>query len=203
MMMINEQNSYNVLLGGVDELTKTSWTIMKRLGIYKDVSEKGPDIFTDRTEGSIAGEGAVFFTASGIPKDAYASVDAIKTLYKPASTDQTKEFIKNFLEVHGLIPQDIDAVIMGYSADKESDGIYDLISDQLFADNNILNYKPLCGEYFTSVSFAVWAAANILKLNVCPDAMKIRYNGNNALRRILIYNHFKNSEHSLILLSAC
>jgi len=203
MMMLREQNDIKVLLGGVDEITPVSFAILKRLGIYKSVLGSGADIFTNKTEGGIAGEGASFFVLSGNPDNAFATIDAVKTLYKPADISETENTITDMLKQQGLAIADIDAVIMGYSSDVNSDTLYDTLSQNIFAGNNILYYKHLCGEYFTSSSFAVWAAANILKNNSCPDAMKLRCRDVAKYKHILVYNHFKNTEHSLVLLSSC
>ena len=202
MMMLGEQSGIKVLLGGVDEITPTSFAILKRLGIYKSVLGSA-DMFTNKTAGGIAGEGASFFVLSGSPENAFATIDAVKTLYKPADVSETERTITEMLKQQGLGISDIDAVMMGYSSDVNSDELYDTLSQSIFAGNNILYYKHLCGEYFTSSAFAVWAAANILKNNNCPDAMKLRYHDVAKFKHILVYNQYKNSEHSFVLLSAC
>ena len=202
MMMLREQPGINVLLGGVDEITPTSFAILKRLGIYKS-GLGSADAFTNKTAGSIAGEGASFFVLSGNPENALASIDAVKTLYKPADISETERTITEMLKQQGLSIADMDAVMMGYSSDVNSDGLYDTLSQGIFAGNNILYYKHLCGEYFTASAFAVWTAAHILKTNSCPDALKLRSRDVAKYKHILVYNHFKNSEHSFVLLSAC
>lgn len=203
MMMAYEQHGAKILLGGVDEITRVSYTVMKRLGIYKSVMGSDTGLFADRTDGGIAGEGASFFVVSAVPENAFAAIDDVKTFYKPADPGQTVSFIADFIQQQGLSVQEIDAVMMGYSGDKASDIVYDAVSASIFADNNILYYKHLCGDYFTSTAFATWAAANILKNNYCPDALKLRCRMVDEFRNILVYNHFNNSEHSMILLSSC
>ncbi len=203
MMMLNEQPGSKILLGGVDEITPASYTILNRLGVYKSVLGSDTGIFTDKTGGSIAGEGASFFVLSNNPENAFAAIDAVKIFYNPDDISHTESYISGFIQKQGLTFRDIDAVIMGYSADNDSDAVYDTLSTGIFADNNILYYKHLCGEYFTSSSFAVCAGANILKKNSCPDTMKLRFDKVDQFKHILIYNQFKNSEHGLILLSSC
>ncbi len=203
MMMADEQPGAKILLGGVDEITQVSYSIMKRLGIYKSVLGSDTALFTDRTDGGIAGEGASFFVVSANHENAYAAIDGVKTFYKPADPGKTVGFIADFIRQQGLSVHEIDAVMMGYSGDKASDIVYDALSASIFADNNILYYKHLCGDYFTSTAFATWASANILKNNYCPEALKLRSVDNDQLRNILVYNHFDNEEHALILLSSC
>ena len=203
LMMMSEQHDQKILIGGVDEITPTSFKIMKRLDLYKSVLSLNTDIFKERTDGSIAGEGAAFFVLSENRVNAFALVDGVKIFYKPETQTQTEQQISSFINERGLSLNDIDAVIMGYSADRKSDNLYDTLADGLFASNNLLFYKHLCGEYFASSSFAMWAATNILKQNSCPDCIKLRGGEVEKYNHILIYNQFENSEHALILLSSC
>jgi 3-oxoacyl-[acyl-carrier-protein] synthase II len=203
LMMLGEQPEHKILLGGVDEITRVSYDIMQRLGIYKNASGLTPEVFQNRTEGSIAGEGSTFFVLSNQSDKAYASVNGVKIFYKPNDEAETQNQIKGFIAEQGLMVSEIDAVIMGYSSDSNSDKIYDVVSTEIFGQNNVLYYKHLCGEYFTSSAFAMWAAANIIKHQTVPEAIKYRFIAEIPLKNILIYNQYKNAEHSLIHLSAC
>lgn len=202
MMMLGEQPEHKILLGGVDEITKVSYDIMQRLGIYKSALGLTPAVYHKPTEGSIAGEGSAFFVLSGQSENAFASVDGVKIFSKPADASETQKQILDFITAHGLNTSDVDAVIMGYSGDMQSDGVYNEVSASVFEQNNILYYKHLCGEYFTSSSFAMWTAAHMLKHQNVPEAMKYRFLTERPLKNVLIYNQYKNSEHALILLSA-
>ncbi len=202
LMMLEEQPEHKILLGGVDEITKVSYDIMQRLGIYKSAMGLTPAVYHNPTEESIAGEGSAFFVVSNQSENAFASVNGVKIFSKPADAAETKKHIHDFITTQGLTLAEIDAVIMGYSGDINSDGVYDEVSVSLFEHNNILYYKHICGEYFTSSSFAMWAAANILKHQRVPEAMKYRLIADKPLKNVLIYNQYKNSEHSLIHLSA-
>jgi len=201
LMMLTEQPAHKILLGGVDEITEVSYTIMQRLQIYKSAKDLSPDVFRTKTEGSIAGEGATFFVVSNSPEKAFAAIEGVKIFYKPLDETETQNHINNFISEHGLSANDIDAVIMGYSGDSRYDALYDKMADSIFAHNNIMYYKHLSGEYFTSSAFAMWTAAQMIKKQVFPDAMKYRFVSPKAVEKVLIYNQYKNSEHSLILLS--
>ncbi|MEI6854337.1 MAG: beta-ketoacyl synthase chain length factor [Bacteroidota bacterium] len=202
LMMLDEQPDHKILLGGVDEITKVSYDIMQRLGIYKSAMGLTPAVYHHPTEGSIAGEGSAFFVVSNQSENAFASVNGVKIFSKPADASETQKQIHDFITTQGLTLAEIDAVIMGYSGDQQSDGVYNEVSASLFEHNNILYYKHLCGEYYTSSSFAMWAAANILKHQSVPEAMKYRFIADRPLKNVLIYNQYKNSEHSIIHLSA-
>ncbi len=203
LMMLTEQPNHKILLGGVDEITQVSHTIMQRLGIYKSVKDASPKLFRNKTEGSIAGEGSTFFVMSNTADNAFACVQGVKIFYKPTDDIETQNNILSFLSEHGLSAQDVDAVIMGYSGDSRYDSVYDNMTEAVFPLTNILYYKHLSGDYFTSSAFAMWAGAQLLKTQRLPEAMHYRFVADKPMKNILIYNQYKNSEHSLILLSAC
>jgi 3-oxoacyl-(acyl-carrier-protein) synthase len=202
LMMLNEHPDHKILLGGVDEITRVSYDIMQRLGIYKSAFGLTPDVFKNRTEGSIAGEGSTFFVLSNRAEKSFASVNGVKIFYKPLDETETKNKILTFIADQGITVSDIDAVIMGYSSDSRSDMVYDTVSKEVFPNNNILYFKHLCGEYFTSSAFAMWAAANIIKHQHIPETLKYHFKTEKAIKNILIYNQYKNTEHSIIHLSA-
>ena len=98
---------------------------------------------------------------------------------------------------------DIDLLITGFNGDRESDMIYHQLQDSMFSDVPVAYYKHLCGEYHTSSAFASWLAAMILKTQQCPEYIMKTGNAPSPVKNILIYNQDKNTNHSLILLSAC
>ena len=46
LSLIQESEASDVLVGGVDEITDTSHTILSRFGLYKNDSVSGNDIYT-------------------------------------------------------------------------------------------------------------------------------------------------------------
>lgn len=192
LMMLEENPEYQILLGGVDEITPVSYKIMNRLGIYHN--DNNP---------VIGGEGAHFFVVSKKPLNAIAKFEQVKTYLNPATDAELFAFFESFFKSSEIKPENFDAVIMGFNNDSEWEQSYQKIDTMFFNRTNILSYKNLSGEYFTSSAYAVWAAANILQGQNIPDTMKYRFSHQKPLRNLLIYNRFKNSEHSLIHLSAC
>ena len=90
MMMLNENEINNALVGAADEIIDTSHAILSRFDFYK--KEASTDtLFDVKTKGTIAGEGATFFTllkeSSG---NDLAKLDAITTFYKPADDSEIK-----------------------------------------------------------------------------------------------------------------
>lgn len=202
MMLLQERTANNVLVGGVDEITDYSFQITSRFGLFKKSINSNFDLFSTPSKGSIAGEGASFFLLNSVPSaNDYATLDAVSTFYKPFDNNETEQNIQSFLSEQSVSVSDIDIILCGRSGDIEGDKVYDHLNDSLFRRSSIMHYKHLCGEYPTSSSFALWLAAGIIKngytANVTPHAEK------QDIKRILIYNHYQNIHHSLMLVSSC
>jgi hypothetical protein len=63
-------------------------------------------------------------------------------------------------------------------------------------------YKPLCGEYYTSSAFALWLASVIISRQTVPDSVSLSPVSGNRIKNILLYNHLRNVEHSMMLVTA-
>ena len=81
-------------------------------------------------------------------------------------------------------------------------GYTDELSRNYFsAQTGLAFYKHLCGEYYTSSSFALWLASVILETQTIPKITELIPPAKREIEKILIYNHTRNTEHALILLS--
>ncbi|WP_321436691.1 beta-ketoacyl synthase chain length factor [uncultured Bacteroides sp.] len=173
MMRINEGDR-NVLVGAMDEITETSYLIMKRMGLLKGVK---------------AGEGAHFFVlGKESNENTFAQLKGVDTFMTQGSEEAFGKRIDKFLTFNGLERMDIDCLMTGKNGHQRLDTIYESIESRLFPNACHSTFKDICGEYQTASAFALWKAANILK----EDAM---------INNILIYNHYNNINHSLILIS--
>jgi 3-oxoacyl-[acyl-carrier-protein] synthase II len=225
IMMLKEQEADNILVGGTEEMVDTSFKVLTRLGLYKRQPVSNLSLFATPSKGTIGGEGAAFFLLTDKQfKDNLAELTGLKTLYKPKSIEES---IIAFLKSHSLTINDIDLVITGKNGDIKNDEVYNQLNDSLFKNTSLANYKHLCGEYPVSSSFALWIAANILKGGVVPGFVgdntkkgaeivgEDTNNGvekasqivgvltnNDSAKTILIYNHYQNKYHSLMLVSA-
>jgi 3-oxoacyl-(acyl-carrier-protein) synthase len=199
---IHSGESRTVLLGGMDEMTPNTFTILQRLGHYKQKPVNNLDLLKDDSRGAIAGEGAAFFLLSANPGTKnYAKIEALDTFYKPQK-DEIPSHISAFLEKSGKNSEDIDLVLLGISGDPANDKVYDLIRKELFKMNSQAWFKHLCGEYQTASSFGLWLAAMILKNGRVPDVVRLEGEPSGNPKNILIYNHYRNLDHSLMLVSS-
>jgi 3-oxoacyl-[acyl-carrier-protein] synthase II len=203
LMLINEGEAANVLVGGIDEMIDTSFKVLTRLGLYKRHLISNLDLYKEKTKGTIGGEGAAFFLLSDQPgTNCLAELTGLKTLYRADTALDATAAIAQFLAEHGLSINDIDLIITGKNGDIVNDAPYELLKQGIFSQTTCANYKHLSGEYSTSSSFALWVAANIIHYQTVPAVLLEQEVAVKSLRKILIYNRYQNKYHSLMLVSA-
>ncbi len=204
MMLLKENEVQNVLVGAIDEITNVSHTILNRMGLYKQTPIANNELYKTNAKGTIAGEGAAFFLlANEHSENDYAKLDGLHTFYKPNNMADITEQVEKFLVLHALSVNDIDLIIVGKNGDAAGDKIYDELTQHTFTNSNTANYKNLCGEYPTSTAFALWLGANIIRYNTIPATVQANIKIQKKINKILIYNHYQNIHHSLLLISAC
>ncbi|GAB3420476.1 beta-ketoacyl synthase N-terminal-like domain-containing protein [Niabella aquatica] len=189
--LLEEGEARNVLVGAADEITDKSHAILKRFGLYKTETESL--LLTDsNTKGTMAGEGAAFFVLDKNKHGALARLTAFKNYYNPEmpATSLTEGFLKE----NNIPVEDIDLVITGNNGNSGENIHYSELIRNLFSKNKVITYKQYCGEYPTSISFALWMASHILKEKKFGEA---------AVTNILVYNNYLQRYPALYLLSAC
>ncbi|MDR1730294.1 MAG: beta-ketoacyl synthase chain length factor [Prevotellaceae bacterium] len=186
MMQLDEGEAQNVLAGAVDEITPTSFRVMKRMGFWRN--------------GAKMGEGAQFFMLSSAPSEKdFAVLKAVSAFLLPENQPYAKTEIRLFLEKNNTMPQEIDLILLGNSGDAKQDAPFEILKQGFFGKTPSATFKQLCGEYQTASSFGLWCAANILKRQEIPSALLP--NGKpEKMEKILIYNVYRNTNHSLFLL---
>lgn len=203
IMLLKEQEADNILVGGTEEMVDVSYTVLTRLGLYKRHPVSNLSLYSTGSKGTIGGEGAAFFLLTDKPSpDNLAELTAVNTFYKPKDAQDVEKRIIAFLAAHSLTPGDIDLVVTGKNGDTRNDEIYYTLSNSIFKNTAAANYKHLCGEYPIASSFALWLASNIIKKGIIPDVVLENKSNLPAPKKILIYNHYQNKYHSLMLISA-
>jgi 3-oxoacyl-[acyl-carrier-protein] synthase II len=203
LMQLDEGMSEQVLAGGIDEMTLTHLSIIRRLGHWKREPASNLELLAYKTPGALAGEGAGFFVVgkeAGV--NAYCRLESLDILFPiPGENLKTAE-VAEVLKRRGLKAEDIDLVIMGYNGDQEFDGIYDRVSADLFPGKPVAWFKHISGEYYTASAIGLWLAANILKRQQVPSAVLLRGSPQPVWNRLLLYNQYRGNYHSLYLLSS-
>ncbi len=202
-MLLNEKKASNILIGGVDETTPNSLKLLDRMGHLKESALVKTPFSESKTTGSIAGEGANFFVLSAQKtENSYAQLLACKLLYKPKTGEQLKAEIDLLLQQNNLTEKSIDLVIIGLNGDASFDAPYHDLLNTNFEESSIAYYKHLSGEYHTANSFGCMLAAQIVKTQRIPASVLLR-NKNKEVKTVLLYNHYRGINHTLLLLNAC
>jgi len=203
LMQIEEGTARNILAGAIDEMTLNHLHITRRIGQWKMQPTHNLSVLDSGTPGALAGEGAAFFTL-GSEKQAstYAELTDVATCINLDGSYRHENFLPVFLKRNGLEINDIDIVILGLNGDSNHDPHYRSFAALFFPETAQAWYKHLCGEYHTATGFGLYVAANILKRQVYPEILHLNNVKPANLNNILIYNHFRNINHSFLLLKS-
>ena len=203
LMQLEEGSAGNILAGGIDEMTMNHLLITRRIGLWKMGPVSNLRLLLEPGQGALAGEGSAFFMISREKtENSYAKLAGVETIYKPATREQLFQDVRGFLKAHGLETGDIDLVLTGINGDINWDPVYHEFLLDLFPGKAAAWYKHLCGEYHTATGFGLYTAANILKHQIYPEILSLNEYQPGKFKNILIYNHFRNVNHSLLLLQA-
>jgi 3-oxoacyl-[acyl-carrier-protein] synthase II len=203
MMLMQEGLSENPLVGGTDEMTLRHHGITGNNHYWKKKHLKNSSLLNEISEGTLAGEGTAFFLLGNENHPSnLARIAGISTFYRPLDETAVLTEISAFLNEKSVKPEEIDLFLSGTNGDNRYDGIYRQVHKNLLNHSVFGYYKHLCGEYFTSTAFAAWLGSIILRNQKIPGHMIISGTKNTSPKNILIYNQYRNIEHSLILLSA-
>ncbi|MEI6124549.1 MAG: 3-oxoacyl-ACP synthase [Bacteroidota bacterium] len=202
--LMQNRGAESALVGGIDEITENHFQVTSLLGHWRTEPTNNLDLLKHSAKGTLPGEGSVFFTLTKAPQaSTYAQLHAIKTIYKPKSTDTVAEAMALMLSQNGLALSGIDLMVGGMNGDTESDAWYHTTKNHLFANKPLAGFKNLCGEYHTASAFGLWLSANILKNQWVPPVCLVQGDAPAKIKNILLYNHVAGKQHSLMLLQGC
>ena len=198
-LQILDGEAENILVGSTDEQTDRTMELYKLNNSIKKEKNLPVDYLNSTTEGVIWGEGSSFFVLGrDKTENSYAELRDIQII-NSLELDETQKFIEDFLAKNNLTNEDIDAVILGFSGDSQSD-VYYKNTSELFRNSSLLYYKHLSGEFNTASGFSTFMACHILKNQEIPEVMKINDMKKDSITNILLYNHLGGTDHSLVLL---
>jgi hypothetical protein len=200
LLQINDSTGHNILVGAIDEMTMNHLRITRRIGLWKQQPVNNFEILDNQSDGALAGEGAAFFMIGAEQSSSsYAQIQDVEILFKPEIHADLSLDLTNFLARNNLETKDVDLLLLGLNGDKQGDMLYLNFADNHFPDSTRGWYKHLCGEYHTATGFGLYVAANIIKHQKFPDMLKLSGVLSGNVRNILIYNHFRNINHTFIL----
>jgi len=200
MQLYSDSTPKNILVGGVDEISKTITGFMKFDHQLKAESISNLELLNSKTSGTIASEGAHFFTLSSQENNStYAEMLDVSVISK-LDLEEISENIKEFLEKNNVKTEDIDLLILGKNGDVNYDNFYNSLEHDLFKETQQLAYKHLVGEYNTVSGYALWLACKIIKDQTIPDILKLNLKKTSEIKHVLLYNQYLGENHSFILL---
>jgi 3-oxoacyl-[acyl-carrier-protein] synthase II len=201
LLLFADNRIKTALVGGYDEMTPAYFKLLDRIGFWKKDFTNSAELNKSITSGALAGEGSVSVMLSDRKNEkTYAAIEAIEILYQPENIETS---IIKFLERNRKSTADIDLVLLGINGNAPGDAIYKTIAADLFGTKAHGWYKQLSGEYFTSTGFGLWLAANCIKHKQVPSFVALNSNSPGNLQNLLLVNHYRNKNYSLILFSAC
>jgi hypothetical protein len=198
-MMLAEKPEATYLIGGFDEISTYNYNIDLLAGWYKK-ENFAAGLYNDNSAGSIAGEGAAMFITNRIAQNALAKVVDIQTFHA-VEEDVVKEHIQQFIEKQTSKSEFLDVLLTGENGDNRYQKYYNVCESLIPNEVSVARYKHFTGEFPTSSAIAVWLAVQFLQTNSIPHHFVKKQSGNRTIKNVLIYNHFKHNQHSLMLVS--
>jgi len=202
-MFLNETNEKSYVLAGCfDEITPDYIKVKQKVGYWKQPSPNSLYLLNNSaTPGTIAGEGAAFFTLSNNSDNAICSLQSLQML-QDAGVDEVRDAVNTTLSQSSLSLNDIDVIICGMNGDIRQQAVYDAIIAGSPSHTTIAAFKHLCGEYDTSSGFAVWMATEFFSTQQVPDILLLKKGNHANIKNVLIVNHYILNSTSVILLQA-
>jgi 3-oxoacyl-(acyl-carrier-protein) synthase len=200
-MQIEENEANSILVGGVDENGEYTLSLFKLAGRIKKENDLPSQVLNTNSGGVIYGEGASFFVLENERKDStYAEILDIE-IVNSLEENEVETALISFLKVNNLQISDLDAVVLGFDGNSDSDFYYQNLSENAFSKTPQLYYKHLSGAYDTASAFALWMASKIIKTQEIPEIIKVNSVEKPAYNTILLYNQVNGKNHSFTLLS--
>lgn len=189
-LLIQQEEANTVLVGGIDELGDE---FVEAVRLMEDQQPHGIKVPFS--------EGASFFVLSSEPKEhAIELLDV--TSFSQLNINDLSEKLNAFLIENSLCVSDINALVLGNNGDA-FDNYYDELTGLFSSELLQINYKALCGEFYTASAFGLFLACKLLKSNQISQESIQNKPSDKSIKTILLYNQFKGRDHSFLLLKSC
>ncbi|MDR1456254.1 MAG: hypothetical protein LBJ01_11425 [Tannerella sp.] len=200
LLQFRRRGIRTALTGGYDELTDYYYLFLGRLGLW----DFAPASAAPPKRRCFAGETAVSMLLGDERSErSLCEINGVEILFRPSAADMRRA-LDALLAQAGCSLAEVDAVMTGVDGNPRNDPAYETAAAGLFAGRPLAQYRHLFGQSFTSAALGIHAAAVCLDRGCIPaHLMTGREEGLDPVRRILFYNHFNNTSHSLTLLSRC
>jgi 3-oxoacyl-[acyl-carrier-protein] synthase II len=203
LMLAESTDKKYILTGGFDELTVEYYLIRKKVGYYKTAQVNSLELLQHNdTPGSIAGEGAHFFTVSNDKGKAASAITGLQMLNKPTA-EELQQAVATMLFDNGLTNEDIDVLISGMNGDSRNNFLMDPVLAGCADSTTIATFKQLSGEYDTASGFGLWLADYVVKKQAVPAEVVYKQGLSTVIRNVLLCNVTIGSNVTLMLVQTC
>ena len=202
ILQMEDENTHNILVGGVDETSKEFTGFQKLDAQIKGENINNLDLYNSESSGTIISESAAFFSLGSMKTaSSYAEFKDTEIInyIEPSSLNSR---IDLFLERNNTSASEIDIIILGRNGDSRFDQYYEELQNGIFSNKCQLGFKHMVGDNNAISSYAFWMASKILKEKKIPEIFKLNTLNCNAPGKILIYNQYLGRNHGLILLQS-
>ena len=201
VMLLKENPDAGYLLGSTDEISAYNYNIDSIAGWFRVQPVLNTNLFDQKANGTIAGEGSFMSLMSNQRSGASAELNALKTIHSTDPLVVLNSF-KKFLSEHLLPGEWPDMLMTGENGDERLNPFYDLVESYMDDSVYVTRFKHLSGDYCTATSFACWLAIQIFESGKIPSLIIKKQGTIKSCKRILIYNNYRGAQHSFILMSA-
>lgn len=185
------------LVGSFDEITDEYFFIKNKIGYWKKDRDYNLPLWQQsNSPGTIAGEGAAFFTLTNAQTKNALVIHQVQCI-TGTDTQRIQDVMNNLLQKAAWQP---DLLLLGLNGNVHDEPYYHSVLSQFPASIPVMAFKHLCGEYETSGSYALWQLLQYLQGRPLPEAVWYRDMPQVKPARILYYNHFYGRQHNIILL---
>lgn len=193
----------SILIGGIEEHTPKFIVLNRKAKKFKDFDALVP-FWKSSRRGIQMSEGAAFFVLNKNKSEkSLASVDGVKTVYKPKTATELLEKLNAFLSSYNLKLSDIDVTLMGFSSDVNFDKLLVELLPAIEKESVAASFKHLSGEYHTASSFAMWTAVKLIEKQHLPKTLAVSDKRPEKIKHVLIINQYLGINYSFTLLSQC
>lgn len=197
-LLFEEKRANKLLVGCVEEISQAQYRIESLAGFIKKDEVTTDKLIGCGTPGAVNGEGAAMFVLEATNTHAIAQIVDSEMISYPTATDLIAK-ANMLLQRNEMAASDIDALMLGYSGDVNSDFWYDKFAKQVFPSTGILSFKNLFGETPSASAFATWFSAHLVNGKPIPEMAIQKAPSTSELKTILIYNHYQGNQHGFVL----
>lgn len=201
VMMLEDGEVNNVLIGGFDEMTPLTIDLWKQMDCLSDSEVDKQTLLAARNKGIVLGEGAGFFVLSAQAEDSCSS-RLVGVEIKRSASENLNSLVTKFLAQYKLNSSEIDLLILGLDGTPDTAILSELMNTD-FETATVAGFKHVSGSFNTDTTFALWLANSAIETENIHSDCCLRGNSDRKFEQVLIVNSSKAHSYSFILLTKC